>query len=180
MGQRSELQSTSNKLQFSIITRGAILGALTGLSVSAAYAGLLITFFRMTMLWGAITTASRQPSDAAIMLLVGPASAGFMFICAGFIGVLPGTILGAIIGVLISLAVGLLGPRLTPASAAGVGVIISAGVVILIHVLLIAGDANPTWQEYLLITIIPGLLCTVAGGWVGWKLHRKVGGMEGW
>ena len=115
------MQSASYKLKSSIITRGAILGALTGFGVSAAYAGLLIAFFLLMMLFGAITSVSTNPDDSAMMLLVGPASAGFMFICAGFIGVLPGTILGLVIGLLISLPVALLHPRLTNRSAAMVG-----------------------------------------------------------
>jgi hypothetical protein len=156
-----------------ILTRGATLGALTGLVVSAAYAGVLIAFFLATILWGAITTAPTQPADAAMMLLVGPASAGFMFICAGFIGVLPGTILGLVIGVLISLAVGLLRSRLSPGGAAVVGVIISGAVVGLIHLFLLSADSDPTLREYLLLTILPGLLCLGAGGWVGWKLQKS-------
>lgn len=166
------MQSTSNKLQSSIITRGALLGALTGLSVSTAYAGLLIAFFLLMMLWGAVTTAPNQPGDAAMMLLVGPASAGFMFICAGFIGILPGILLGTIIGLLISLPVGLFGPRLTAIGAVMTGGLVSAGVVALIHILLINADPDPTLREYLLLTIIPGFLCIGAGGWVGWKLWK--------
>jgi len=156
------------------LTRGAILGALTGLGVSAAYAGLLIAFFLLMMFYGAITSVSTNPDDAAMLLLVGPASAGFMFICAGFIGVLPGTILGLVIGLLISLPVALLHPRLTNGSAAVVGVVVSAGVVLLIHIFLISSDPNPTVREYLFLTILPGLLCIVAGGWVGWKLRRSI------
>jgi hypothetical protein len=156
-----------------IITRGAILGALTGFGVSAAYAGMLIAFFMTIVLYGAITTVFTNPDDAAIMLLVGPASAGFMFICAGLIGVLPGTILGLLIGLLISLPVGLLRSRLTAGGAAVIGVLISAGVVALIHLFLFWSDPNPTWREYLLLTILPGLLCIAAGGWVGWKLQRS-------
>jgi len=148
------------------------LGALTGLSVSAAYAGLLIAFFLLVMLWGAVTTAPSQPGDAAMMLLVGPASAGFMFICAGFIGILPGIPLGAIIGLLISLPVELLGARLSAGGAAVIGVLVAALVVALIHVLLINADPDPTLREYLLLTIIPGFLCIGAGGWVGWKLWK--------
>lgn len=167
-----QLQSTSDKLQSSIIVRGAVLGAATGLSVSAAYAGLLIAFFLLAMLWGVITTAPSQPGDAAMMLLVGPASAGFMFICAGFIGVLPGTLLGAIIGLLISLPVGLLRARLSSGGAAVIGGLVAALVVALIHIFLLSADSDPTLREYLLLTIIPGFLCIGAGGWVGWKLQR--------
>lgn len=166
------LSSVSDKLQSSIITRGALLGAVTGLSVSAAYAGLLIAFFLAAVVWGAVTTAPNHPEDAAMMLLVGPASAGFMFICAGFMGILPGILLGTIIGVLISLPVGLFGPRLTAIGAAVIGGLVSAGVVALIHVLLINADPDPTLREYLLLTIIPGFLCIGAGGWVGWKLWK--------
>lgn len=164
---------TTSKPLTSLLTRGATLGALTGLVVSAAYAGLLIAFFLATILWGAITTAPTQPGDAAMMLLVGPASAGFMFICASFIGLLPGTILGLVIGVLISLAVGLLGSRLNPGGAAAVGVIISGAVVGLIHLFLLSADSDPTLREYLFLTILPGFLCLGAGGWVGWKLQKS-------
>jgi hypothetical protein len=134
---------------------------------------MLIAFFMTIMLYGAITTVFTNPDDAAIMLLVGPASAGFMFICASFIGVLPGTILGLLIGLLISLPVGLLHAHLTQVSAAIVGALVSAGVVVLIHILLIRADSNPTLREYLLLTILPGLLCIAAGGWVGWKLQKN-------
>jgi hypothetical protein len=97
-----------------------------------------------------------------------------MFICAGFIGVLPGMVLGLAIGALISLPVALLQPRLTGWSAAVLGTIVSAGVVVLIHLFLIGSDPDPTVQEYLLLTILPGLLCIGAGGWVGWKLNRSI------
>ncbi len=167
-----ELPSTTDKLQSSIIVRGAVLGAATGLSVSAAYAGLLIAFFLVAMLWGAITTAPSRPEDAAMMLLVGPASAGFMFICAGFIGILPGILLGTIIGLLISLPVGLLRARLSDGGAAVIGGLVAAAVVALIHVFLLNADPDPTLREYLLLTIIPGVLCIGAGGWVGWKLQK--------
>jgi hypothetical protein len=149
-------------------------GALTGLGVSAAYAGLLIAFFLAAVFWGAVTTASSQPGEAAMMLLVGPASAGFMVICASFIGLLPGTILGLLIGLLISLPVGRLRSRLTTGGAAMVGILVSAGVVALIHLLLLGADPNPTLREYLFLTILPGLLCIGAGGWVGWKLQKSV------
>ncbi len=164
---------TNSKTFTPLLARGAILGALTGLGVSAAYAGLLIAFFLAMILWGAITSAPTQPRDAAMLLLVGPASAGFMFICAAFIGLLPGTVLGLLIGVLISLPLGLLRSRLSSGGAVGLGVLVSAGVVIIIHVLLLGADPDPTLREYLLLTIIPGLLCIAAGGWVGWKLHTS-------
>jgi hypothetical protein len=149
-----------------------MLGALTGLGVSAAYALLLIAVFLGMMIFGAVTTAPTHPGDAAIMLLVGPASAGFMLICASFIGMLPGTILGLLIGSLISLPVGLLRSRLSPGSAAVVGVTTAAIVVGLIHLFLLSSDPDPTVREYLLLTILPGLLCIGAGGWVGWKLRK--------
>jgi hypothetical protein len=156
----------------SSLTRGLIVGALTGLGVSALYSLLLIGFFLVTMLYGALSTLPAHPDDAAIMLLVGPAAAGFMFICASFIGVLPGTLLGAVIGLLISLPVGRLHSRLTPLTAAGVGMLVSAGVVVLIHLFLLSYDPDPTLREYLLLTILPGILCIGAGGWVGWRLYR--------
>ena len=165
---------THSKPLIPILRRGAILGALTGLGVSAVYAGLLIAFFLLMVLYGAISSASTNPSDAAMMLLVGPASAGFMLLCAGFIGVLPGTILGLVIGLLISLPLALLHPHLSNGGAAVVGAVVSAGVVILIHIFLIRSDPNPTVQEYLFLTILPSPLCIAAGGWVGWKLHRSI------
>jgi hypothetical protein len=155
----------------SILARGAVLGALTGFGISALYALLLIGFFLAMSFVGALAALPTHPNDAAIMLLVGPASAGFMFICASFIGVLPGTILGTVIGLLISLPLGLLRSRLTHGGAALVGVLVSAGVVWLIHFFLLSSDPNPTLQEYLLLTILPGVLCVAAGGWVGWRLH---------
>jgi hypothetical protein len=158
----------------SIIVRGAILGALTGLSLAATYTGLLIAFFLAMTLFGAASTAPTNPGDAGMLLLIGPATAGFMFICAGFIGVLPGMVLGLAIGALISLPVALLRPRLKGWSAAVLGSIVSAGVVVLIHLFLIGSDPDPTVQEYLLLTILPGLLCIGAGGWVGWKLNRSI------
>jgi hypothetical protein len=154
--------------------RGALLGALTGLAVSTIYAVFLITFFLATMLYGAVTTAPSQPEDAAVMLLIGPASAGIMFICAGFIGILPGTILGTLLGFLISLPVTLLQQYLSRWGAAVLGSAISAGVIGAIHFLLLWYDPDPTLREYLLMTILPGLLCIVAGGWVGWRLYRDV------
>lgn len=156
----------------SILTRGLILGALTGFAVSALYSLLLIGFFLAAMFFGALSALPTHPDDAAMMLLVGPASAGFMFICASFIGVLPGTLLGTMIGLLISLPVGLLRSRLTPVTASVAGVLVSAGVVALIHVFLLNYDPDPTLREYLLLTILPGVLCIIAGGWVGWKLHK--------
>lgn len=171
---RDELQSISYKLPSSIPARGAILGGLTGFGVSALYAVLLIGFFLATMFYGALSTLPTHPDDAAMMLLVGPASAGFMFICASFIGVLPGTILGAVIGVLISLPVGLLRSRLSPGGAVVVGVLVSMGVVLLIHILFLSYDPDPTLREYLLLTILPGIFCIAAGGWVGWKLQRSI------
>ncbi len=158
----------------SIIVRGAILGAATGLGVAAAYAGLLITFFLAMILWGAITTAPSQPEDAVMMLLVGPASAGFMFICAAFIGLLPGMLLGLVIGVLISLPVGLFHAHLSAGGAVVVGLLVSAAVVALIHLLLLSYDPDPILREYLLLTILPGLLCITAGGWVGWMLKKSI------
>lgn len=155
----------------STLRHGLIVGALTGLGVSVLYTLLLIGFFLVTMFYGALSTLPTHPDDAAIMLLVGPASAGFMLICASFIGVLPGTLLGTVIGLLISLLVGWLHSRLTPITAAGVGVLVSAGVVALIHLFLLSYDPDPTLREYLLLTILPGVLCIGAGGWVGWKLH---------
>ncbi len=158
----------------SIIIHGAILGALTGLGLAAAYACLLIAIFLIMTLFGAATTAPTNPGDAGMLLLIGPATAGFMFICATFIGLLPGMVLGLVIGTLISLPVALLRQRLTGWNAAIWGLVISAGVVVLIHLLLIGSDPNPTVQEYLLLTILPGLLCIGAGGWVGWKLQKWV------
>lgn len=166
------MQSVISGLQSSTIARGAILGALTGFGVSALYALLLIGFFLAAMFFGALSALPTHPDDAAMMLFVGPASAGFMFICASFIGVLPGTLLGTVIGLLISLPVGWLRTRLTPVTAAGVGVLVSAGVVALIHVFLLSYDPDPTLREYLLLTILPGVLCIAAGGWAGWKLHQ--------
>lgn len=157
-----------------ILARGAVLGALTGFGVAALYALLLIGFFLVVMFYGAISTLPTHPDDAAMMLLVGPASAGFMFICASFIGVLPGTILGTVIGLLISLPVGLLRSYLSPLGAAGVGGLVSTGVVILIHMLLLSYDPDPTLREYLLLTILPGVLCIAAGGWVGWRLRNSI------
>ncbi|MCK6624265.1 MAG: hypothetical protein L6R45_03705 [Anaerolineae bacterium] len=154
----------------SYLWRGAALGAVTGLTVSMGYTVLLIAFFLVSMFYGALNIAPKHPEDAAMMLLVGPASAGFMFICAGFIGILPGILLGTIIGLLISLPVGLFGPRLSGAGAAIIGGVVSVVVVALIHVLLINADPDPTLREYLLPTIIPGFLCIGAGSWVGWKL----------
>lgn len=151
------------------------MGALTGLGVSAAYVVLLIDFFLGIMFFGTATTAPTHPGDAAMMLLVGPASAGFMLICASFIGVLPGTILGLLIGLLISLPVGLLRSHLSPGDAATVGALVSAVVVGLIHLFLISSDPDPMLREYLLLTILPGLLCIAAGGWVGWKLRKMSG-----
>jgi hypothetical protein len=153
-----------------LFVRGALLGALTGLAVSTAYATLLIAFFLLTMLYGALTTAPSQPQDAAIMLLIGPASAGIMFICAGFIGILPGTLLGTVLGFLISLPLALLRPYLSRWGAAGLGAVIAAAVVGAIHLFLLWYDPNPSLREYLLQTILPGLLCIIAGGWVGWRL----------
>lgn len=158
----------------SILARGAILGALTGFGVSVLYTVLLIGFFLAVMFYGAISTLPTHPDDAAMMLLVGPASAGFMFICASFIGVLPGTILGTVIGLLISLPVGLLRSHLSPLGAAGVGGLVSTGVVILIHIFLLSYDPDPTLREYLLLTILPGVLCMAAGGWVGWRLQNSI------
>lgn len=165
---------TVSKPLTSILARGAVLGALTGFGVSALYALLLIGFFLAVMFYGAISTLPTHPDDAAMMLLVGPASASFMFICASFLGVLPGTILGTVIGLLISLPVGLLRSRLTPGGAAVVGVLVSAGVVVLIHGLLLSYDPDPTLREYLLLTILPGVLCTTVGGWVGWRLQNSI------
>lgn len=165
---------TVSKPLTSILARGAVLGALTGFGASALYAVLLIGFFLVMSFFGALATLPTHHDDAAMMLLVGPASAGFMFICASFIGVLPGTILGMVIGLLISLSVGLLRSRLTPGGAAIVGVLVSIGMVILIHGLLLSYDPDPTLREYLLLTILPGVLCIVAGGWVGWRLQRSI------
>jgi hypothetical protein len=165
---------TVSKLLTSILARGAILGALTGFSVSALYAVLLIGFFLAMSFFGALVALPTHPNDAAMMLLVGPASAGFMFICASFIGVLPGTILGTVIGLLISLPVGLLRSRLTPGGAAVVGVLVSTGIIVLIHGLLLSYDPDPTLREYLLLTILPGVLCMAAGGWVGWRLQNSI------
>jgi hypothetical protein len=152
------------------------LGLLTGVAVSALYSLALIGFFTVSALAGALVTAPSNPQDAAMMALVAPASAGLMLICANFIGLLPGAILGLLIGALIGLSVGLLRRYLTPARAAGVGVVVSAGVVVIIHVLLLQADPDPTVGEYLLLTIIPGLLCSIAGGWVGWKLYQPLPG----
>jgi hypothetical protein len=96
-----------------------------------------------------------------------------MFICASFIGLLPGTILGLVIGVLISLGVGLLRSYLSARGAGIVGALISGVVVGLIHLFLIASEPDPTVREYLFLTILPGLLCIMAGGWVGWKLQKS-------
>ena len=156
----------------SILTRGLIVGALTGFGVSALYSLLLIGLFLAVIFFGALSALPTHPGDTAMMLFIGPASAGFMLICASFIGVLPGIILGAVIGLLISLPVGLLRSRLTPLTAAGVGVLVSAGVVALIHVFMLNYDPDPTLREYLLLTILPGVFCIGAGGWVGWKLHK--------
>jgi hypothetical protein len=165
---------TVSKLLTSILARGAILGALTGFGISALYAVLLIGFFLAMSFFGALAALPTHPNDATMMLLVGPASAGFMFICASFIGVLPGTILGMVIGLLISLPVGLLRSRLSPLGAAGVGGLVSTGVVILIHIFLLSYDPDPTLREYLLLTLLPGVLCIAAGGWVGWRLRNSI------
>jgi hypothetical protein len=47
-------------------------------------------------------------------------------------------------------------------------------VVILIHILLLSYDPDPTLREYLLLTILPGVLCMAAGGWVGWRLQNSI------
>ncbi len=156
-----------------MLGRGARLGLLTGLAVSGLYALALIGFFTVSVLAGAMATAPTHPEDAAMMAVVAPAIAGFMLICANFIGLLPGAILGLLIGALIGLAVGVLRRHLTPISAAGVGLIVSGGMVVIIHILLLQADTNPSIREYLLMTIIPGMLCSAAGGWVGWKLYRS-------
>lgn len=160
----------------SLLRRGAALGAATGLAVSLGYSTLLIIFFLGSALYGALTTASTRPEDSAVMLVIGPAAAGFMFICAGFIGVLPGILLGAIIGVLISLPIGWWRAQLNPPGAALVGVAVAGLVVGLIHLFLLRADPDPTVREYLFLTILPGGLCIIAGGWVGWKLHQGISG----
>ncbi len=160
----------------SLLRRGAALGAVTGLTVSLGYTLLLITIFLVSALYGALTTAPSRPEDSAVMLLVGPAMAGFMFICAGFIGILPGILLGAVIGLVISLPLGLARSHLNSTGATIVGVTIAALVVGLIHLFLLKADPDPTLREYLLLTILPGGLCIIAGGWVGRKLHQAVRG----
>lgn len=157
-----------------LLRRGTALGAATGLAVSLGYSTLLIIFFLVSALYGVLTTAPTRPEDSAMLLLVGPAAAGIMFMCAGFIGVLPGTLLGAVIGLLISLPLGLARSRLNPGGAAAVGVAVAGLVVGLIHLFLLNADPNPTVREYLFLTILPGALCIGAGGWVGWKLHKMV------
>lgn len=158
----------------SLLRRGAALGAATGLAVSLGYSTLLIIFFLVSALYGALTTAPTRPEDSAMLLLVGPAAAGFMFMCAGLIGVLPGILLGAVIGLLISLPIGWWRAQLNPTSAGVVGVVVAAVVVGLIHVFLLRADPDPTVREYLFLTILPGVLCIGAGGWVGWKLYKIV------
>ncbi len=166
---------SGNQITFiSLLRRGAALGAATGLAVSLGYTVLLIAFFLVSAIYGALTSAPSRPEDSALMLLVGPAAAGFMFMCAGFIGVLPGTLLGAVIGLLISLPLGLARSRLTPRGAAAVGVAVAGLAAGLINFYLISFDSSPTLQEYLFLTILPGVLCTGAGGWVGWKLQKMV------
>lgn len=54
------------------------------------------------------------------------------------------------------------------------GTAISGVVVLFIHAFLFWPDSDPTLREYLLMTIIPGLLCILAGGWVGWRIYLDV------
>lgn len=159
----------------SLLRRGAALGAATGLTVSLGYSALLIAFFLGSAVYGALTTAPTRPEDSAVMLLIGPAAAGFMFICAGFIGILPGILLGSVIGLAISLPIGWWRAQLNPPGAALVGVAVAGLMVGLIHLFLLKADPDPTVREYLFLTILPGVLCIGAGGWVGWKLHQMVG-----
>ncbi len=149
-----------------LLRRGAGLGLLAGLAVASAYIVLFVSGTTVLML----SASPAHPEDKLVQLAITPAITGLMLVCGSFLGLAPGGLLGLLIGTLIGLA---LSPRrLSGPAAAVVGFVIAAGVVGLLHLLLLRADPNPTLKEYLWLTIVPGLLCSAAGGWVGWRLNR--------
>lgn len=156
-----------------LMGRGALLGLLAGLALAGGY----VAFFAMGLLaamgWGALTAA--KPADSAIMLLIAPASAALVLLCGSLLGLLPGALGGALSGALIGAAVAAGRRWLSPGRAAVLGALIAALLGLLLHLLALWYDPDPTVREYLLSTIIPSLLAVGAGGWVGWRLYRAVG-----
>ncbi len=153
-----------------LVGRGALLGLLAGLLSVWAFVGMLGVGF-MGFAWlAAIMNVFSRPEESATLTLIGPAFAGLMIICGSIIGLPLGAPLGAAAGAVIGVVVAATFRWLSPARGAGLGVVVSAGLVALVHLWILTYDPPPTPKEYILFGIIPGLLAICAGGGVGWWL----------
>lgn len=153
-----------------LMRRGALLGLLTGLILAGSYVALFAMGLMAVMAWGALTAA--KFADSAVMLLIAPASAALVLLCGNLLGLPPGALGGALSGAIIGAAVAAGRRWLSPGRAALLGAFIAALLTLVLHLLAFWYDPDPTVQEYLLSTIIPGLLAVGAGAWVGWRLYR--------
>lgn len=155
-----------DKLPTSPLARGAVLGAIVGLVLSAIYGGgVMIALLVMA----ARPSPGTPAGDYAVQLAILPVTLTFAMFCIILIGLIPASLIGAALGTVISALMGPIRPYLSGPRGGGLGVLVALGFALLFHWLLPWAAAGET-RFYWLYQGGPSLGCILGGGWIGWWL----------
>jgi hypothetical protein len=166
----TEQERRTSARRRSAIARGAIMGGLVGLSLSAIYAALAL------VVWAIYLLATNLEGDRLGATVIGT---GILSVCgwvfAFGVGVVPGTLLGALIGLVAGLALATR-KRTSPAAGACIGTLVGAIAVAAVN----AGVSRAMLTDsrsiglYWLWIGIPSILTLAGSAFIGWRLAKTI------